>query len=117
MDIKDRIKDLCKEKKITVAAMERALGFSNGFVSTIKAESIQHSRLMAIAEYLDTTPEFLLTGEKSGYYYNEETAKVAQELYDDPHLRILFDAARNSDPKDLLMAADLLKRLKETNGE
>ena len=46
------------------------------------------------------------------YYTNPETAKLAQELFENHDLRILFDAARDSDPKDLQMAADLLKRLK-----
>lgn len=49
------------------------------------------------------------------YYTNPETAKVAQQIFDDPDLHALFDAARDSKPEDLLMAADLLRRLKETN--
>ena len=49
------------------------------------------------------------------YYTNPETAKVAQQIFDDPDLHALFDAARDSKPEDLLMAADLLRRLKGTN--
>lgn len=70
----------------------------------------------------DFTPEeqerldaILATVEKPSHYLNPETAKVAQELFDDPNLRVLFDAAKNSRPEDLRMAADLLKRLKATN--
>lgn len=51
----------------------------------------------------------------SEYYTNPESAKVAQEIFDDPDLHALFDAARDSKPEDLKMAADLLKRLKGTN--
>lgn len=50
-----------------------------------------------------------------GYYLDEETAKVAQEVFDDPDLRVLFDAARGSRPEDIRMAADMLRRFKETN--
>lgn len=49
------------------------------------------------------------------YYLDPETARKAQEIFIDKDLRILFDAARGSRPEDLQMAADLLKRLKETN--
>ena len=49
------------------------------------------------------------------YYLDRDTAKKAQELFDDKDLRALFDAARGSRPEDLQMAADLLRRLKETN--
>ena len=53
--------------------------------------------------------------EQQEYYYNAETAKVAQAIFDDSDLHALFDAARDSKPEDLKMAADLLKRLKGTN--
>ncbi len=49
------------------------------------------------------------------WYINEETAKIAQEIYEDPNKRALFDAARDSRPEDLKMATDLLERFKETN--
>ena len=49
------------------------------------------------------------------YYTDPETAQLAQELFEDKDLRMLFDAARDSKPQDLQMAADLLRRLKETN--
>lgn len=49
---------------------------------------------------------------KQEYYTDPETAKIAQEIFDDKNMRILFDAASGSNPEDLKMAADLLKRLK-----
>lgn len=52
---------------------------------------------------------------KPAYYFDPETARVAQEVYDNPDLRILFDAARDAKPQDIKMAADLLQRFKETN--
>lgn len=49
------------------------------------------------------------------YYKDEETAKAAQEVFDDPDLRMLFSAARNAKPQDIKLAADMLRRFKETN--
>lgn len=49
------------------------------------------------------------------YYFSDETAAVAQEIFENPDLRALFDAAMDVDPKDLQMAAEMLKRFKETN--
>ena len=48
-------------------------------------------------------------------YYDDGTLEVAQELFDNVDMRLLFDAARDCKPEDLKMAADLLKRLKATN--
>lgn len=67
----------------------------------------------------DKTVRFLDTEDleavEGNYYLNKETANVAQEIFENPDLRALFDAGRDSKPEDLRMAADLLTRLKETN--
>lgn len=56
-------------------------------------------------------------GEIPSYYDDDETTEIAQELYENEDMRLLFDAAKDSRPEDLKMAADLLKRLKATNPE
>lgn len=38
---------------------------------------------------------------KDEYYLNEETAQIAQQIYEDKELRALFDAARDISPEDL----------------
>lgn len=75
-------------------------------------------KLQRIADYFGVTVEYLQTGDQdtpSGYYTDPETARVAQEILDDPDLRALFSAARDSKPEDLRTAAALLRRFKETN--
>ena len=49
------------------------------------------------------------------YSTDPETARIAQEVFDDPNLRMLFHAARDAKPEDIKLAADMLKRFKETN--
>ena len=75
-----------------------------------------YETLEKIADIFNVDMNFLMGGKTKEstpeYYINPETAKLAQELFETPGMRILFDAARDSDPKDLQMAADLLKRLK-----
>lgn len=53
--------------------------------------------------------------QQQSYYSDPETARIAQEIFDDPHLHALFKAARGSKPKSLELAADMLKELKGTN--
>jgi transcriptional regulator with XRE-family HTH domain len=53
--------------------------------------------------------------EQSTYYLDRETAAAAQELFEKPGFRVLFDAARNAKSEDMMMVADILKRLQETN--
>lgn len=83
-----------------------------------------------IAEILNVNPAWLMgfnvqmhteddaSGENSqqaGWYTDSATAKAAQEIFDDPDLHALFDAARDSKPEALKAAAALLKVYKETN--
>lgn len=81
----------------------------------------------AISEVLGVDPLWLMgfdvpmikedveKSQQEQYYIDPETARVAQAIFDDSALHALFDAAQNSRPEDLQMAADLLKRLKGTN--
>lgn len=95
------------------------MGFATGYLSKLDSSTPNGKKLQQIADYFNVTIEFLMTGKNSeqegGYYYNEETAKVAQEIFENRDMRILFDAARDSRPEDLKTAADFLQRLKGTN--
>lgn len=117
MNSVDLVKKICKERGIPISKLERDCDFSNGYIRRLKEGKFPSDRLLIISEYLDIPLKDLATGQvvESGYYLNEETAKMAQSIFEDKDLRILFDAAKDSSPDDLRMAADLLKRLKGTN--
>ena len=69
-----------------------------------------------IAEFLDISFEWLSTGEEkedsSGYYLNDETAEIAQNIFENKELRLLYDAARDAQPEDIQTAYDMLLALK-----
>lgn len=118
MNTVERVKAICKERKIPIYKLEQDCGFANGYIGQLKKGTIPDVRLRKIAEYLDLSIEYLITGEEKtneGYYISTETAKIAQEIFMDPNLRALFSAAQNSRPQDLRLAADMLTRFKETN--
>lgn len=125
MTISERIKRLCKEQSIPVSRLERDLGFGNGYVNSLKDGVVSAERLDKMCEYLHTSREYLATGELpemssvtgQKYYFSDETAQLAQAVFEDPSLRILLDAARDARQEDILMMADLLRKLKATNRE
>lgn len=47
------------------------------------------------------------------YYLDPEAAKLAEEIYKNPDLKILFDAARDVEPEDIKVAIDVLERFKK----
>lgn len=76
-----------------------------------KADKIQK-----IADYFGVSAEYLMTGEekKDGpkYYLNDETAAIAQDIFENKELRLLFDAARDAAPEDLETVHSMLLALK-----
>lgn len=114
--MKERIKQLCKEKGISIKKLENDLGFGNGYVSKLDKSVPSTDKIQAIANYLGTSVDYLISGKQSAQYYlNDETARIAQEVFDSPDLRLLFDAAKNSRPENIRLAAEMLLRFKETN--
>lgn len=47
----------------------------------------------------------------SGYYLNDETAKLAQEMFEDEDMRSLFDMKRNMPPERFKAHMDFMKNL------
>lgn len=121
MTIGDRIRE--RRKELGLSQLDLALRLGNksrASVCTVEKnkEDLTTDRIRKYAEALETTPAYLMgweDTESEEYYVNPETADMAQKLFEDSNYRILFDAAKDSKPEDLLMAADLLKRLKGTN--
>lgn len=59
MTVGDFIKSVAKEKGTSAAKIERELGFSNGYIGTVRDSSFPYARLLMIAEHLDVSPEYL----------------------------------------------------------
>lgn len=77
MTLLERIKTTAREKKnISITSLEQALGYSNG--SLAKAKDIPSSRVMEIADYLDVSVDYLMTGGKREILI--ETAKLDDSI-------------------------------------
>ncbi len=106
----------------TQADIARAFG-----ISTATAHDWYHGvkipradKLHALAEWLgvglgDLLMESVPENGQQMYYLDDETAQVANEILNDSNMRILFDAAKGSDPEALQMAAAMLKKMKGNN--
>lgn len=49
---------------------------------------------------------------KPSYYLNPETSRIAQKIYDNKELSVLFDAAQDAEPEDLQALHGMLMALK-----
>ena len=116
---------LCALKGVSPADVSRATGIRESTLSNWKVRGTKLSAKNAtiIASYFGVSVDYLTTGQDieresvdgQKYYFSDETAKQAQELFDNPDLHILMDAARDLSPEKLQALANMAKMLKETN--
>lgn len=107
-----------KLQKMTNKTLAEATGLPEGTISRIasgqtKEPTLKTLRLLAKA--LDCTIDDLQTGGTiEPYYLNQETADIAQDIYENPNLRILFDASKNLSPEDIQAVIEIAKRIQGT---
>lgn len=62
MNCVDRVKQLCKERKVPISRLEKDLGFSNGYIGQLKKGTLPNDRLIKVADYFGVTADYLMTG-------------------------------------------------------
>ena len=75
----------------------------------------KQDKLKKIADYFTVSVEYLMTGEEkeaARYYINDETAQVAQEIFENKELRALFDVQRDMEADDLRALHNMALALK-----
>lgn len=110
--MKERIKELCRIHDISMNKLEDILGFGKGYISKLNDSTPNTSKIKKIADYFGVSVDYLLSGEdKQGYYLNGETAKMAQEMYEDEDMRSLFDMKRKMPPERFQAHMEFMKNL------
>lgn len=113
---------LCKERVYTASRVSRETGIATSTLTSWKKGiyAPKKDKMEKIANLFGVSVEYLMTGKDtekestSGkkYYFSYETAEMAQKLFENRDLRLLFDASRDAKPEDLEFAEEMLKRLK-----
>lgn len=74
------------------------------------------ANMQKIADYFNVSIDYLMTGEENEggekYYLNEETAEMAQKIFENKELRALFDVQSDMQPEDLKALHDMALALK-----
>ena len=127
MSIGQRIKSRRLELGISVDALAKKLGKNRATIYRYESDEIKDmplSVLEPLAEALHTTPGYLMgyseeyEEKPSGYYFDEETARLAQELYDNKDLGLLMSASRKMRPEELRKLTAFVEALiKEEHGD
>lgn len=107
---------LCEQMGITPYRFCKDTGVSTSTISTWKNKGTRcGSKLQKIiCDYFGISVDYLMNGEETQtkYYLNDETAAIAQDIFENKELRLLFDAARDAEPEDLETVHSMLLALK-----
>lgn len=75
MSLLDRIIEKTKEKGISIRQLERACNMGNGVIDNWSSSWPRSDKLLAVANYLQISVEYLLTGKE-----NEDLTEEEKEL-------------------------------------
>lgn len=108
---------LCTLNNVTPYRVCKETGLTTATISNWKAGRYvpKQDKLQKIADYFNVSLEYLMTGEEKEtdrYYINEETAQVAQEIFENKELRALFDVQKDMEPEDLKALHNMALALK-----
>lgn len=67
MNSVEKVKKICKERKIPISRLEKDLGFSNGYIGQLKKGTFPSDRLVLIADYLGLSIADLTDGAAPGW--------------------------------------------------
>lgn len=111
----DVFERLCSKKGVTPYRVCKETGLTTSTISNWKAGRYtpKQDKMQKIAEYFGVSVDYLMTGEETeeGYYLNSETAKLAQEMFEDEDMRSLFDMKRNMPPERFKAHMEFMKNL------
>ena len=62
MNSVERVKSICKERKIPLSRLEKDLGFANGYIGQLKKGTLPDDRIYKIAEYLHLSVDYIQNG-------------------------------------------------------
>lgn len=122
MLIAARIQHYLESKNKTQADLAEYMGVSQATVSNwcngVKMPRMD--KIDKICEFFGIERSDLMVEDKepAGYYLDPEAAEIAQEVYDRPELKMLFDASRNVSAEDLRFVIEMIDRMaKKERGE
>lgn len=74
-----------------------------------------------ISEYFGISYDYLMTGKEmdggESYYLNDETKEIAQAIFENKELRMLFDVSRKASPDHLKAYYNLIKSMHDAENK
>ena len=103
------LKEIAEMTGIPHSTISKIFGGFNNNPSIDAVQKIANALECGIDDFIEYE-----TQPKSPYYTDRQTGKIAQDIYENPNLRILFDASKNLSPEDIQAVVEIAKRIQAT---
>lgn len=114
----EKVQELLNKNGLRISDLAKGTGIAYSVFTDWKAGRYtpKMEKRKKIADFFGVTLEYLDGDVQSNvhepvYYLNPETAMKAQEMYEDPEMRALFDMKRNMDPKRFSAHVKMMQEL------
>lgn len=116
MNLRDRIKELANQRKVSVAELERALGFGNGSISKWNKQSPSTEKLKQVADYFQVSLDYLVGRSDDKYDLSPqekidigiEAEKMMKGLNEEGSINFYGEPMSEEDKEATLSALNLL---------
>jgi len=113
----EKFEKLLKINNVTPYRVHKDTGISSATLSDWKngKSEPKKDKIEKICNYFNVPLSYFYNEEKEDelkYYLNDETAEIAQEIFENKDLKMLFDASRDASPEDLKTVRDMMLALK-----
>lgn len=103
----ERVKSICKSRRIPISRLESDLGFGNGYIGQLKKGTFPDDRLLRISEYLGVPFSELVGAEKT------DAAEATSEIGMDSFTYALQNEAKGLTDADKELLLSMARQLKE----
>ncbi len=87
MDMRQRIKDLCRKHEISMNALEKELGLGIGYISKLGKTTPSTKKIQLIADYFNVSVDYLMTGKEiTEQKFTAESAHIVAKIRNDKEL-------------------------------
>ena len=116
----EKFRELCDKKGVSPYRISQETGITQSTFSDWKnGRSVpKQDKLKKIADFFGVDVAYFYDNneENRGYYVDNKTKEIAQQIFDNKDLRLLFDAAKDASSDDLKTVHTMLMALKAKEG-
>lgn len=114
--LSETLKALRSSKDLSQKDLSVLLGVSQQTIGSweVGRTSPDPEMINKIAQFFVVSTDYLLGNDSvPGYYRDAEVAAIANEMKDNPDMRILFDASKDLSKEDLKFVVEMVNRMKK----